>query len=36
MPVKARYRPMSAVQAALRERHEKFRGLLPAAQGLHG
>jgi xylulokinase len=36
MPVKARYRPMSAVQAALRERHEKFRGLLPAAQRLHG
>lgn len=36
MPVKARYRPMGSVQAALRERHEKFRGLLPAAQGLHG
>lgn len=36
MPIKARYRPMASVQPALRVRYAKFRGLLPAAQGLHG
>ena len=34
MPVKARYQPQPAVQPVLRERYAKFRGLLPAAQGL--
>lgn len=36
MPVKARYRPIAATQPALRERYAKFRGLLSAAQALHG
>jgi xylulokinase len=35
MPTKARYSPMVSVQAALRARYTKFRGLLPAAQALH-
>lgn len=36
MPIKARYRPIASVQPALQARYAKFRGLLPAAQGLHG
>jgi xylulokinase len=36
LPVKARYQPSPSVQAALQARYAKFRGLLPAAQGLHG
>jgi xylulokinase len=36
LPVKARYRPDARVQPALWARYEKFRGLLPAAQGLRG
>jgi len=36
MRVKARYVPMVSVQPGLRQRYEKFRGLLPAAQRLHG
>jgi xylulokinase len=36
MPVKARYQPLASVQPALRERYAKFRGLLSAAQALHG
>jgi xylulokinase len=35
MAVKARYLPMRVTQAVLRARHEKFRGLLWAAQQLH-
>lgn len=36
MTVKQRYQPMASVQPALRARYAQFRGLLPAAQGLHG
>lgn len=35
MPIRARYQPMAAVQQSLQARYGKFRGLLPAAQGLH-
>jgi len=36
MTVKARYQPMVSVQPVLKARYGKFRGLLTAAQGLHG
>jgi xylulokinase len=36
MPVKARYQPMVRTRQGLRARYDKFRGLLSAAQGLHG
>lgn len=35
LPIKARYHPLTSVQPALQARHAKFRGLLPAARGLH-
>ncbi|WP_296256394.1 MULTISPECIES: xylulokinase [unclassified Pseudomonas] len=36
MPIKARYQPMASMQPGLQVRYAKFRGLLSAAQGLHG
>jgi xylulokinase len=35
LPIKARYVPMTAVQAVLQARYRKFRGLFSAARGLH-
>ncbi|NBB10052.1 xylulokinase [Pseudomonas sp. SLFW] len=35
LPIKARYQPMPSAQPVLQARYRKFRGLLPAARGLH-
>ncbi|WP_341964015.1 xylulokinase [Pseudomonas sp. RC10] len=35
LPIKARYQPMLSTQPVLQARYRKFRGLLPAARGLH-